>query len=73
MTWLEPSRYTRSANLYWVFGWYVLSKVLEHFDEEVMEALGNTVSGHSLKHLAASVAGFVVVAMLVRRRPVRSR
>jgi hypothetical protein len=61
-----PSRYTRGADLLWIFGWYVLSKVLETFDEQVFQ-LGNIVSGHTLKHVAASMSGFVACAMLARR------
>ena len=34
---LKPSRYTRGKMLYWVFGWYVLSKVLETYDAKVFE------------------------------------
>ncbi|MEO8675839.1 MAG: hypothetical protein ABI569_09680 [Casimicrobiaceae bacterium] len=71
MLWLaifEPSRYTRSNDLYWIFGWYALSKLLETFDEEVYSSIGNAVSGHTLKHVAASVSGFVACYMLMRRR-----
>lgn len=63
---LAPSRYTRGSDLFWIFGWYVLSKLLEHFDAEVL-ALGHVVSGHTLKHLAASVAGFVACYNLAHR------
>jgi hypothetical protein len=61
-----PSRYTRGSLIYWIFAWYVLSKVLESFDHETL-ALGGFVSGHTLKHLAASMAGFVACRMLLRR------
>ena len=67
LAWLSPSRYTRGQDLYWVFGWYVLSKLLETFDAQVLEFLGGTVSGHTLKHLAAAIAGFTVCSMLLRR------
>jgi hypothetical protein len=60
------SRYTLGHLLYWVFGWYVLSKVLEALDHEIF-AIGGVVSGHTLKHLAAAAAAFVVWRMLVRR------
>ncbi len=63
---MSPSRYTRGNDIYWVFGWYLLSKVLETFDGEVL-AIGHFVSGHTLKHLAAAVASFVVCYMLLRR------
>ena len=64
---LSPSRYTRGNDLYWVFGWYVLSKLLETFDAQVLDFLGGVVSGHTLKHLAAAIAGFTVCSMLMRR------
>jgi hypothetical protein len=63
---LQPSRYTRGSDLFWIFGWYVLSKLLEHFDAQVL-ALGGVVSGHTLKHLAASAAGFVACYNLAHR------
>lgn len=63
---LTPSRYTRAHYLYWVFGWYLLSKILETFDAELM-GLGRLVSGHTLKHLAAAAAPATVCLMLVRR------
>ena len=62
----ERSRYTRGADLYWIFGWYVLSKLFETFDGAIF-ALGDIVSGHTLKHLAASAAGFVACYMLMHR------
>lgn len=68
--WLFPEhRYTAGHYLAWVIAWYALSKVLEHFDGEVFDLLGHTVSGHTLKHLAAAAATFVVLRMLLTRRP----
>ncbi len=63
---LHRSRYTRGNDLYFIFGWYVLAKLLELFDAEVL-AHSHLVSGHSLKHVAAAVAGFVACRMLMRR------
>ncbi len=63
----HPSRYTRGTDIVWMFAWYVLAKLFETFDEQVFQ-LGNVVSGHTLKHVAASVSGFVACAMLLRRR-----
>ena len=63
---LQPSRYTRGADLYWVFAAYVFSKFLETLDRQFLN-LGHVVSGHTLKHLAAAAAGLVVVRMLARR------
>ena len=63
---LHPSRYTRGNDVYWVFGGYVLAKLLELFDRELL-AFGNLASGHTLKHIAAAVAGFMVCRMLMLR------
>jgi hypothetical protein len=63
---LHRSRYTRANDLYFIFGWYVLAKLLEFLDAPVLE-YSHLVSGHSLKHVAAAVAGFVACHMLLRR------
>jgi hypothetical protein len=65
---MKPSRYTHGSCLYWVFAWYVLSKFLETFDGEVHE-LTHVVSGHTLKHIAAAIAGVAVCRMLLLRTP----
>ena len=62
-------RYTLGRFVAWALAWYGLSKLLEHFDGEVFQLLGGTVSGHTLKHLAAAVATFVVLRMLLAPRP----
>jgi hypothetical protein len=63
---VNPSRYTRGSDIYWVFAWYALAKVLETFDVQVLEFSG-LVSGHTLKHVAAAFAGFSVGRMLSKR------
>lgn len=68
---LTPSRYSLGHYLYWVFGWYLLSKFFETFDVEVM-GLGEVVSGHTLKHLSAAIAPVAVCLMLARRTLVDS-
>ena len=45
---------------------YVLAKGFEHFDREILELTG-VVSGHTLKHVAAGIAGLPVVWMLWKR------
>jgi Ceramidase len=64
---LQPSRYTRGNDIYWVFAGYVLAKLLETFDRQLF-GVGQIASGHSLKHLAAAIAGLVVCRMLFLRR-----
>jgi hypothetical protein len=62
----HPSRYTRGADIGWVFGGYLLAKLLESADRWAFD-LGHVVSGHTLKHIVAAVAGAVVCRMLARR------
>jgi len=64
---MHPSRYTHANAIYAVFAGYLLAKGFEHFDREIFELTG-VVSGHTLKHLAAGLAGFPVVYMLWRRK-----
>lgn len=64
---MNPSRYTRASDLYFIFGCYVLAKLLESFDARVL-AYSHLVSGHALKHLAAATGGFVACWMLAKRR-----
>jgi len=66
-----PSRYTRRWDLAIVVGLYVLAKILEALDRPIFE-LGHVVSGHTLKHLAAAGAGYWIVRMLQKRRPLDS-
>jgi hypothetical protein len=62
----QPSRYTRGSDVYWVFGGYVLAKLFELLDAQLL-AFGHLLSGHTLKHLAAALAGLVVCRMLALR------
>jgi hypothetical protein len=64
---LYRSRYTRGNDIYWVFAAYVVAKIFETFDHQIL-ALGNLMSGHSLKHLAAAVGSLLVMRMLWLRR-----
>jgi hypothetical protein len=64
---LLPSRYTRGNDIYWVFAGYVMAKLFETFDDQLF-GVGEVVSGHTLKHLAAAVAGAVLCRMLHLRR-----
>ena len=66
---LIPARYTRTSDLAVVAGFYVLAKVLESRDRAIFSA-GHIVSGHTLKHLAAAGAGYWILRMLQKRRPI---
>jgi hypothetical protein len=63
---LFSTRYTRGRDLGMVVVFYVLAKLLETFDKQIL-ALGRIVSGHTLKHLAAATAGYWILRMLTKR------
>jgi hypothetical protein len=66
---LLPPRYTRGADLLVVASLYMLAKIFEAADRQIF-SLGRVLSGHTLKHLAAGAAGFWILRMLQKRRPV---
>jgi hypothetical protein len=66
---LLPPRYTRSGDFAVVFGFYVLAKLFETEDRQIFSLDDHTVSGHTLKHLAAGAAGFWILGMLEKRAP----
>jgi hypothetical protein len=69
---LLPPRYTRSWDFGVVFGFYVLAKICETADRQIFLIDRHTISGHTLKHLAAGAAGFWILAMLRTREPVQT-
>jgi hypothetical protein len=64
-----PSRYSRASDFAVVVGFYALAKTLELLDKPIF-GFGHIVSGHTLKHLAAAGAGYWILRMLQKRRPV---
>lgn len=64
---LFPPRYTGLLYLGYTVGWYVLAKLLEHFDIAVFSLLQGIVSGHSLKHLAASLSVYTMLLYVKKR------
>ena len=64
--WLFPKHhYVPGRYIAWVVFWYGLSKLLELFDVEIFVMCGQMISGHTLKHMAATVATWVILRMLV--------
>jgi hypothetical protein len=62
----------RGTGPVWVaLGCYVLAKLLELFDAQVFAALGGTISGHSLKHVAAAMGMWALLAGLKAGRSAR--
>ena len=64
---LYPSAFDRHRFLWGVFGLYALSKVFEALDAQVLLATG-LVSGHSLKHLAASFVPLLLIRGMRNRK-----
>ncbi len=68
---LFPARYTRIGDLLGVLGFYAMARICELLDAPIF-SLGRIVSGHTLKHLAASVACYWVLRMLKLRSALAS-
>ena len=71
--WLWQARAPRAIKvaLLWAIAFYIISKVTEALDLQLFAASGHVISGHTLKHLFATMAmGCVVMAMrAVRQTP----
>lgn len=67
--WLFPPRY--SGTWYWfaAAGWYLLAKLLEHFDVAIHSEL-HIMAGHALKHVAAATACYAILRAFQTRRPI---
>ncbi|HAA93698.1 MAG TPA: alkaline phytoceramidase [Rhodospirillaceae bacterium] len=67
LCWFYPGgRYTSTPHMYAMLAWYAVAKILEIADRPIFEMLAGTVSGHTLKHLSAAMAVFMVLSMLRR-------
>ncbi len=66
---LYPARYTRGEDLLLALAWYLAAKLAESYDWEVYRFLG-IASGHTVKHLLATVGAGWLARMLTLRRPV---
>jgi hypothetical protein len=67
--WLFPPKYTGTAYWFIAAGWYVLAKLLEHFDQAIWSA-GHLMSGHPLKHVAAACACYAIDRAFETRQPI---
>ncbi len=67
--WLTPAAYTRGGDWLIALAFYLGAKVLEECDG-VIFALGNVLSGHSLKHVSAALGAYWLYRMLQLRRAV---
>jgi hypothetical protein len=66
--WLFPPKYTGTWYWFAAAGWYVLAKLLEHFDVAVYSVSGQNIGGHALKHLAAAVACYAILRAYETRK-----
>jgi len=64
---LYKARSDLGRYVWWMIGFYVAAKVAEQLDDDLF-ALGGAVSGHSLKHLLASLAPASLLYGLMQRR-----
>jgi hypothetical protein len=71
MLWLFPAGHTRTRDLLLVIVWYALAKLLELADKPLFAATGGTISGHTLKHLAAGLATVYLYRMMSSQRYTR--
>jgi hypothetical protein len=69
---LLPARYTHGSDFAVIFGFYVLAKIFETLDRPIFSLDHSSISGHTLKHLAAGAAGFWILWMLEKRRPIET-
>jgi hypothetical protein len=66
-------RYSRSAELLVVIGVYAVAKGAEQLDVAIWKATGQAISGHTIKHVLAAIAAWLVRDMLKKRgRPAPS-
>ncbi|MFT7088123.1 MAG: hypothetical protein ACJAZX_001578 [Rickettsiales bacterium] len=68
---LFKAKYSGSRYLGEVVAWYLIAKILEHFDSEIFELTNQIVSGHTLKHLASAFATYGLVRYIKFRRLVK--
>jgi hypothetical protein len=67
-----PGRHTHRHYLLYGVGFYALAKLAELNDYDIYALTGAMISGHSLKHLLAAIAPFIVYLMLRRRSQSRT-
>lgn len=67
LLWFFPSRYDRGGHIVGMLVLYGLAKVFEVADQRIF-ALGQMVSGHTIKHVIAAMAAGLHLRMLTVRR-----
>jgi hypothetical protein len=67
---LLPKRYSHYWLVFVAIAFYLGAKLTEHYDKAMFAALGDTVSGHSIKHLSAAAGCYVLLVMFRKRRAI---
>lgn len=57
---LFTKKYLSNYLLASAFIWYLIAKILEHYDHQVQNLIG-IIGGHPLKHIAAAIAALCIV------------
>lgn len=70
---LTASPYTRTWDLAVVVALYGLARLCEISDQEIYRITGGIVSGHTLKHMAAALAGFWLIHMIWKRKMITNK
>ena len=68
---LFPSPRRTSKYLWLSLAAYLLAKLAELFDGNLLAASGNTISGHSIKHLLAAAGGYALIGYVREERSPR--
>jgi len=62
-----PQKNLSNKSISHALGWYVLAKVFEALDSPIYSLTQQTISGHTLKHLAAAVGcGYVIQTIFIK-------
>ncbi len=68
---LFPSGNYQKKYLWYIIGFYALAKITEHYDHEIMNVL--SISGHTLKHIFASLTGIAFLKIILSRQAVQQK
>ena len=61
-------KYTPPIPIFLALAWYVNAKLLEYFDLAILNLLNGSISGHTLKHLAATLSVICIIRMLTNSK-----
>jgi hypothetical protein len=65
--WLFDSNYLNGRLLVAALVFYILAKVCEHFDRQLLDLIG-VMSGHTLKHFLAGIASLCIIVAIPSRK-----